>query len=269
MRLALGVSYLGTAFHGWQSQSGVPTVQDAVEAALAAFCDTEERVMVVCAGRTDTRVHALNQVVHLDTQIERDAFSWVRGTNRFLPEGVALNWCQRVPDDFHARNWARRRRYVYVLRESATRASVDAGRAGWSFRPLDGAAMRAAAQHLLGEHDFSSFRSSECQALSPVKTLYALEVKAVGEQPLRRFWRFEFEANAFLHHMVRNLMGCLVQVGQGAQAPGWMAEVLAAKHRDAAAPTFSPDGLYFEGPVYDGALGLPGAGALAHWLPGV
>lgn len=269
MRLALGVSYRADGLHGWQIQAGLPTVQGALEAALGQFAGSAERITVVCAGRTDTGVHALNQVVHLDSDLERETFSWVRGTNRFLPPGIAINWCQSVPGDFHARNWARRRRYAYVLRESATRPSLDAGRVGWSFRPLSGDAMREAAQHLIGEHDFSSFRSAECQALTPVKTVYGLSVRSVGGVSMSRYWHFEFEANAFLHHMVRNLMGCLVLVGQGLQEPGWMAQVLAARNRGVAAPTFSPDGLYFVGPQYDASLGLPDAGALAHWLPGV
>jgi tRNA pseudouridine38-40 synthase len=274
VRLALGVSYRGTDFRGWQSQPGQPTVQDALESALAQFVGDGQadeaglrRVVVVCAGRTDTGVHALNQVVHLDASVERDPFSWVRGTNRFLPDAVAVNWCRAVPEDFHARNSARRRRYAYVLRECASRPSLDAGRVGWSFRPLDGDAMRQAAQHLLGEHDFSSFRSSECQAPSPVKTLYEVQIESVGGTPMNRYWRFEFEASAFLHHMVRNLMGCLVQVGQGLQAPAWMAQVLAARTRQAAAPTFAAEGLYFLGPSYDLGLALPDAGALRHWLP--
>lgn len=274
MRLALGVSYRGTDFNGWQSQPGLPTVQDALESALAQFVGDSKaadvgqgRVVVVCAGRTDTGVHALNQVVHFDTELQREPFSWVRGTNRFLPDAVAVNWCRQVHQGFHARNSARRRRYTYLLRESPSRPSVDQGRVGWCFRPLDGEAMRQAAQHLLGEHDFSSFRSSECQALSPVKTMHAITVCPVGPEPMNRYWRFEFEASAFLHHMVRNLMGCLVQVGQGLQASDWMRDVLAARDRDAAAPTFPPEGLYFDGPVYDADLALPDSGALRHWLP--
>ena len=238
----------------------MPTVQDALEAALAQFADAP--VGTVCAGRTDAGVHAVQQVVHLDTPLERAAFSWVRGTNRYLPPDVAVQWCQPVPDDFHARNAARSRRYAYLLRESPVRPALETGLVGWSFRPLDGDAMRAAAAHLVGTHDFSSLRSSECQAPTPVKTVLAVGVSRRGA-----YWRFDFHANAFLHHMVRNAMGCLVAVGAGLHPPGWMAEVLAARSRDAAAPTFAPDGLYFLGPDYDPRFGLPDAGAATDWLP--
>jgi tRNA pseudouridine38-40 synthase len=186
----------------------------------------------------------------------------VRGTNRYLPPDIAVQWAQPVPDAFHARASAIARRYAYVLLESPVRPSIDAGRVGWVFRPLDGAAMREAAQLLLGEHDFSSFRAAECQAKTPIKTLTRAEVSQRGA-----YWRFDFEANAFLHHMIRNIMGCLLQVGQGLKPPGWMHEVIAARHRDAAAPTFSPDGLYFLGPVYEAHWGLPQRTAAYDWLP--
>jgi tRNA pseudouridine38-40 synthase len=164
-----------------------------------------------------------------------------------------VQWARPVPDAFHSRASAKARRYAYVLLESPVRPSVEAGRVGWVFRPLDGTAMQQAAAHLVGEHDFTSFRASACQAKSPVKTLEPVRISRRGA-----YWRFDFQANAFLHHMIRNLMGCLVQVGQGLQPPDWMREVLDARSRDAAAPTFSPDGLYFLGPVYDEAWGLPG-----------
>ena len=260
MRLALGVSYRGTAYQGWQSQPGGRTVQDQLELALSTFADTPMRVM--CAGRTDAGVHALNQVVHFDCGIRREPFSWVRGSNRYLPDDIAVQWCRPVDDGFHARNSAQGRRYVYVLRESVVRPALEAGLVGWSFRPLDAAAMHAAAAHLIGEHDFSSFRSAECQAASPVKTLRRVVIEARGA-----YWRFEFDASAFLHHMVRNIMGCLVAVGSGARGPGWLAELLAARDRSLAAPTFAPDGLYFVGPYYDPALALPDKPAALDWLP--
>jgi tRNA pseudouridine38-40 synthase len=258
-RLALGVAYRGHGYQGWQSQPGRRTVQDRLESALSAFADVP--VTALCAGRTDAGVHALNQVVHLDAPVERDAFSWVRGTNRYLPEDIAVQWCRPVAPDFHARNSARGRRYTYLLLESPVRPAIESGLAGWVFRPLDGDAMRAAATHLIGEHDFSSFRSSECQAASPVKQLRHIEIGARGA-----YWRFDFDGSAFLHHMVRNIMGCLVAVGQGLQAPAWVAEVLAAKSRDAAAPTFAPDGLYFAGPYYDPAHGIPERTPAFDWL---
>jgi tRNA pseudouridine38-40 synthase len=167
-----------------------------------------------------------------------------------------------VADQFHARNSALGRRYAYVLRESPVRPALEAGLAGWSFRRLDGEAMRAAAAALIGEHDFSAFRSAECQAASPVKILRAIRIEARGS-----YWRFDFDASAFLHHMVRNIVGCLLAVGAGTRPAGWMAEVLAARDRRLAAPTFAPDGLYFVGPYYDPALALPDGSAALDWLP--
>ncbi len=264
MRLALGISYNGQAYEGWQSQASGRTVQDQLEAALAQFTTTP--VSIVCAGRTDAGVHGLMQVVHFDTDLARESSSWVRGTNRYLPPDIAVQWAQPVPDDFHSRFSAVARRYAYVLLQSPVRPSVDAGRVGWVFRPMDGDAMRAAAAHLLGEHDFTSFRASSCQARTPVKTMNSIRITRKGEAE-NCYWRFEFEANAFLHHMIRNIMGCLIQVGQGAQPPDWMRDVLAACDRDAAAPTFSPAGLYFLGPVYDTKWNLPERTAAYDWLP--
>ena len=250
MRLALGISYNGQAYQGWQSQLSGLTVQDKLEAALGKF--TGHRVSTLCAGRTDAGVHGLMQVVHFDTPLERATSSWVRGTNAFLPRDITVEWAQVMPPEFHCRASALSRRYAYLLLESPVRPSVDAGRVGWVFRPLDLAAMQQAATHLLGEHDFTSFRASACQALSPVKTLQRIDISRRGAS-----WRFEFEANAFLHHMIRNLMGCLLLVGQGKNSPDWVREVLLARDRNAAAPTFSPDGLYFLGPCYAPHWGLP------------
>jgi tRNA pseudouridine38-40 synthase len=260
MRLALGISYNGQAYEGWQSQLSRLTIQDKLEAALYSF--TRQKVSTLCAGRTDAGVHGLMQVVHFDTTLQRPINSWVRGTNVFLPDDIAVQWAREMPDSFHARGSATGRRYVYALLESQVRPSVEAGRVGWVFRPLDLQAMQAAAQLLIGEHDFSSFRASACQALSPVKTLRRVDISRRGP-----YWRFEFEANAFLHHMIRNLMGSLLAVGQGLQKPEWIAEVLAARNRDAASPTFSPNGLYFRGPVYDAHWGLPEDSPAYHWLP--
>lgn len=260
MRLALGISYHGQAYEGWQSQPSGQTVQDKLEGALTAFA--ARPIATVCAGRTDAGVHGLMQVVHFDTEIRREEFSWVRGTNTFLPPDIAVQWARHVPDAFHSRASAKARRYAYVVLESPVRPSVDAHRVGWVFRPLDLQAMQAAAAHLVGEHDFTSFRASGCQARSPVKTLQPVHISRRGA-----YWRFDFEANAFLHHMIRNLMGCLLQVGQGLQPPQWMREVLEARSRDAAAPTFSPDGLYFLGPVYEAHWGLPDRTPAYDWLP--
>lgn len=253
-RLALGIRYDGGAYQGWQSQPSGRTVQDRLEAALAQF--TGERISTLCAGRTDAGVHGLMQVVHFDTRIERREISWVRGSNRFLPPDIAVQWAHAVPAAFHCRASALSRRYLYLLDQSPVRPSLDAGRVGWSMQPLDAEAMRAAAALLLGRNDFSSFRASACQALSPVKEMRRIEVQRLGSGERCR-WRFEFEADAFLHHMIRNIMGCLVRIGRGDAEPGWIAEVLAARSRLAAAPTFAPDGLYFLGPVYETHWGLP------------
>ena len=202
------------------------------------------------------------QVVHFDTPLERDMSSWVRGTNRYLPDDISVQWAHEVPAEFHARGSALSRRYAYLLLESPVRPSLEHGRAGWVYRPLDETAMRQASHDLLGEHDFTSFRASSCQALSPVKTMMRVDIHKHGP-----YWRFEFEGNAFLHHMIRNIMGCMVSIGQGFQTPEWMAQVIESKRRDAAAPTFSPDGLYFQGPVYDSKWGLPTTTPPFHWLP--
>ncbi|WP_311221684.1 MULTISPECIES: tRNA pseudouridine(38-40) synthase TruA [unclassified Acidovorax] len=276
MRMALGVGYNGQGYNGWQSQLSGNTVQDKLEAALSRFAT--QRVSTLCAGRTDTGVHGLMQVVHFDTPLERAPSSWVRGTNTFLPADIAVQWAQPVPDAFHSRGSAIARRYAYVLLQSPVRPSVEAGRVGWVFYPLDGDSMRAAAQHLLGEHDFTSFRASACQAKSPVKTLHQIRITHRSTAPQHSssgdphdwspcYWRFEFEGNAFLHHMIRNIMGCLIAIGQGKQPPDWMRSVRDALSRDAAAPTFSPDGLYFVGPSYDAAWGLPSHAAAYDWLP--
>jgi tRNA pseudouridine38-40 synthase len=260
MRLALGISYQGQAYEGWQSQSSGRTVQDRLEHALSQFA--AQPVSTVCAGRTDAGVHALMQVVHFDTPLQREEFSWIRGTNRFLPPDIAVQWAVPVADAFHSRACATARRYAYVVLESAVRPSVDAGRVGWVFRPLHEPSMREAAALLVGQHDFTSFRASGCQAKSPIKTITRIEITRRGA-----YWRFDFQADAFLHHMIRNIMGCLLAIGQGNEPPEWMREVIAARNRGAAAPTFSPDGLYFLGPVYGPEWKLPSRTAAYDWLP--
>ena len=260
MRVALGVSYDGRAYQGWQSQTSGLTVQDRLEAALSRLAI--EPISTLCAGRTDAGVHALMQVVHFDTEVERRDIAWVRGTNAHLPKDISVEWARHVPETFHCRASAVSRRYAYILYASAVRPSIHAGRVGWVMVPLDLAPMRAAAQLLIGEHDFSSFRASQCQALSPVKELQAITITQRGA-----FWRFEFEANAFLHHMIRNIMGCLVAIGSHKQPVDWMHTVLHARERRIAAPTFSPDGLYFLGPRYDPQWGLPERTAAYDGLP--
>jgi len=260
VRVALGIAYRGTAYSGWQSQPGGRTVQDHVDAAISAFAAAPLRS--ICAGRTDAGVHALNQVVHFDAEVERALDAWVRGSNRYLPADIAVQWCRFVPASFHSRASAVGRRYDYLLLESPVRPALESGLAGWTFRRLDGDAMLRAARTLLGEHDFSAFRSAECQALSPVKTMRALEIERRGA-----YWRFRFDADAFLHHMIRNLVGCLVAVGSGVRPVDWLAEVLDQRDRSLAAATFAPDGLYFLGPYYDADHGIPDRTAAMDWLP--
>ncbi|MDT6960053.1 tRNA pseudouridine(38-40) synthase TruA [Cupriavidus sp. SZY C1] len=265
-RIAIGLHYDGSAFSGWQSQPHRNTVQDHLEDAIERFAGT--RLLTTVAGRTDTGVHALGQVIHLDTVLDRDKFSWVRGVNAFLPPSIALQWAEPVDAGFHARFLAYERMYYYALYTGPHRVPMIHGRAGYQMLPpgqrLDVDAMRAAAACLIGEHDFSAFRAAECQARSPVKTLYDVTIQADGP------WVFlRFRASAFLHHMVRNLMGCLVAVGRGRYPAEWLAEVLAGRSRQKAAPTFMPDGLYLVGVKYPEPYRLPRADASASLFHGV
>jgi tRNA pseudouridine38-40 synthase len=251
VRVALGLCYDGRAWHGWQTQPGGCTVQDTFEEALGRFLASAP-LSVVCAGRTDAGVHALQQVVHVDTECVRRDLSWVRGINAHLPASIAVQWARPVAPDFHARFSARARCYFYVLRCAPVRSPILDGRVGWIHDALDVDAMRGAAQKLLGEHDFSAFRAAECQAASPVRTLQALTITQRGGLLV-----FEFRANAFLHHMVRNLMGVLVMIGRGRRPPQWAAELLECRDRRLAAPTFMPDGLYLAHVAYPDAPQLP------------
>jgi tRNA pseudouridine38-40 synthase len=260
VRVALGISYHGGHYQGWQSQLSRQTVQDQLEKALSRFAD--HRVSTLCAGRTDAGVHGLMQVVHFDTPLDRTEAAWVRGPNALLPRDIAVQWARVVPKAFHCRASAVSRRYAYVVLQSPVRPSLDQGRVGWVYRPLQLELMQQAAQQLIGEHDFTSFRASACQALSPVKDMRRIAISRRGA-----YWRFEFEANAFLHHMIRNIMGCLLYIGEQRQSVAWMQQVLLARDRDAAAPTFSPDGLYFLGPRYDPHWGLPEDSPLLDGLP--
>lgn len=253
MRVALGVEYEGSAFRGWQTQPGGGTVQDVLQAALQKIAGLP--VSVVCAGRTDAGVHAMGQVAHFDTAAKRPLSAWVRGANSFLPPSVAVRWAQAVPDDFHARFSARGRRYRYVLINRAQRLGVWQGRAAWYHLPLEVDAMQRAASLWLGKHDFSAFRAAQCQAASPVRTLRRADVRRSGEALL-----FDFEADAFLHHMVRNLVGSLVYVGQGKHPPAWAGELLLAGDRRLAAPTFAAAGLYLASVDYAPHWGLPETG---------
>lgn len=262
-RWALGVEYDGQCFHGWQTQGPaphavgerpagavLPTIQDALENALSQIADMP--IQVICAGRTDAGVHATGQVVHLDSTANRPDTAWVRGVNALLPDACAVRWARPVPDDFHARFSATGRHYRYILLNRPERPAVFAGRIGWFHRPLDAALMDEAAQSILGTHDFSAFRAAECQASSPVRTLTEARVVRHGDWLV-----FDFAANAFLQHMIRNLVGALVHIGKGGAGRSLMTELLAQKDRTLAPPTFMPDGLYLTGVDYDVALGLP------------
>ena len=250
MRIALGLEYDGSAFCGWQTQPGGCGVQDHVERALASLAASP--IEVVAAGRTDAGVHASAQVVHFDTGAQLDEIAWVRGTNTHLDPAARVLWARPVADDFHARYGARSRTYRYILLNEPVAPAVLRGKVGWYHRPLDAARMAHAAALVVGEHDFSSFRDAQCQAKSPVRTLSQALVTRRGNLVV-----FEFRANAFLHHMVRNLVGALVYVGAGKQPPEWMAALLKERDRTRAAPTFMPDGLYLAGIEYEPRFKLP------------
>lgn len=249
-RIALGLEYDGSHFCGWQSQPSGCGIQDVLEHALMGVAG--ECVRVHAAGRTDTGVHALSQVIHFDTSAIRQDSAWVRGTNALLPASVSVLWVRQVNEDFHARFSARARSYRYLLLNHPVRPGLFSGKTGWFHHPLDLALMRRGAAYLLGEHDFSAFRAAGCQAKSPVKHLHQLEITRQGDTLI-----FELAANGFLHHMVRNIVGCLVYVGKKKHPPEWMLELLRGADRSLAAPTFSPDGLYFAGVDYDPEWNLP------------
>lgn len=250
MRIALGVEYDGSQYFGWQSQISGHTVQDTLQAALSGIAN--ELISVIAAGRTDTGVHALEQVVHFNTNVERPLTAWVRGVNALLPNSIAVLWAHPVPEEFHARFSAQARSYRYLLINRSVRNAMQHGKAGWFHAPLNVEKMCEAAQYLLGEHDFSALRAAECQAKSPIKNLARLDIQKQGNTIT-----FDLSANAFLHHMVRNIVGCLVYIGKGKYPPQWMREVLEGQERSLAAPTFAPDGLYLQRITYDAKWELP------------
>lgn len=259
VRIALGLEYDGSRFCGWQTQPSRCAIQDALESALSEIAGSP--IVTVAAGRTDTGVHALAQVVHFDSPAARPDSAWVRGVNALLPPAVSVNWAREVAPDFHARFGAIARCYRYALLDRPTRPGLLAGRVGWYHAPLDLDAMREGAAALLGEHDFSAFRAAECQAKTPIRHLTRLDIRRHGALLV-----FDLRANAFLHHMVRNIMGSLVYVGKGKHPPAWIGEVLASRDRKRAAPTFSPDGLYLTGVEYEPKWGLPASAADALFL---
>ncbi len=244
-RLAIGIEYDGTAYNGWQVQPHAPSVQAALNAAISVVAD--EPVECVGAGRTDTGVHATGQVAHFDTSARRAQRSWLLGINSNLPPDINLLWVRPVPADFHARFSAGSRSYRYRVLNRSVRSALYRHRAWWVRQPLELAPMEEAALALLGEHDFSSFRASACQAKSPVRTMTQFRVVRAGD-----WFTFECTANAFLHHMVRNLVGSLVRVGSGEEAPGWIADVLAARDRRVSGITAPAAGLTLTGVAYPG-----------------
>ena len=250
MRIAIGIAYRGTGLDGWQSQPSGNTVQDHLARALSEIAG--ERIEVTGAGRTDAGVHACAQVAHFETGAARPDSAWVRGANSLLPGSIAIQWAMTVAEDFHARYSAASRSYRYVLFNHPVRPALLAGLVGWFHLPLDLERMQRAAQGLLGERDFSSFRSSECQARSPVRIIECAEIGVSGPYIL-----LDFTANAFLHHMVRNIVGSLVYVGKGEHPEQWLSELIAARDRRLAAPTFAAEGLYLSQVRYEARWNLP------------
>ncbi|MGH8461047.1 MAG: tRNA pseudouridine(38-40) synthase TruA [Stenotrophobium sp.] len=258
-RWAAGIEYLGTGYGGWQAQKQVRSVQETVEAALSRIADHTLRVS--CAGRTDAGVHAFQQVVHFDTQAERSAYAWLLGANSILPPEISLRWVQPVSLDFHARYSATARHYRYVIHNHRARSALLTHRAAWWPLTLDAQAMHEAAQALVGTHDFTAFRHSQCQSPTPVRNLQRINVYRQDE-----FVVMDICANAFLHHMVRNIIGALSAVGLGRQPMAWIAEVLASRDRAQAGLKAPPDGLYFVGPEYPPAFDIPAP--QVPWFPG-
>ena len=250
MRLAGGLEYDGSRFLGWQTQAQEPTIQSCLERALSSVANHEVRV--TGSGRTDAGVHALEQVYHFDTTAERSERSWVLGMNSQLPEGIAGLWIRAVDDTFHARFEARSRRYRYVILNRQARPALENGRVTWCREPLDAQAMNEAAQALKGEHDFTSFRASACQARHAVR-----DVREISVRRQAQYVMLDITANAFLYHMVRNIAGSLMKVGRGEEAPGWIAEVLAERDREAAGVTAPAEGLYFVKASFPPRFGLP------------
>lgn len=270
MRIALGLQYDGSPYSGWQSQLNGNTVQDVLESAITAFVGDKSNlalpIQTIAAGRTDTGVHALGQVVHFDAPVEREDFSWVRGINSFLPKSIVVNWAKPVPEEFSARFSAYERTYIYALHAGPCRSPMVDSRAGYLLLPpqswFDVEALSAATHYLIGEHDFTSFRASECQSKTPVKTIYSIEI--LSQEP---WLYFRIRGNAFLHHMVRNIVGSFLLIGTGKRPPEWMGEVLAAKDRNMAAPTFMADGLYLAKIAYPEEFRIPGPWLQNSWLP--
>ncbi len=258
MRIAAAIEYDGRPYSGWQIQKGVKTVQAEVETALSKVAD--HPIHVVCAGRTDTGVHAASQIIHFDTSAFRSEYSWVRGTNTHLAESICLTWVKPVSDNFHARFMARRRYYRYIILNRPVRPAYLMGKVVWQHQPLDVARMAAAAEHLVGEHDFTSYRAQACQARSPVRHIYSFDVSRSGE-----FIYLDICANAFLHHMVRNIAGVLMSIGAGDKPIEWAKEILDYQDRKKGGMTAAAAGLYLVRVDYDVGFDLPVGVLLPHY----
>lgn len=250
MRYALGVEYDGSKYCGWQRQAHSPSVQQHIEEALSKIAN--ESIKVVCAGRTDTGVHATNQVIHFDTEQIRKDRAWTLGVNTHLPDTISVKWVHLVDDEFHARFSATARRYRYIIYNNPLRSALLSSGISFNYNKLDADLMHQAAQYLVGRHDFTSFRTVHCQSHSPNRTLYHCDVKREG-----RFIIIDVRGNAFLHHMIRNISGSLMRVGEGLESPEWIKEVLAAKNRCLAGMTAQAEGLYFVDVEYPEQYKLP------------
>ncbi|OHX35206.1 tRNA pseudouridine(38-40) synthase TruA [Methylomonas sp. LWB] len=249
-RIVLGVEYDGSRYAGWQIQAGKATVQGELERALTNIA--AQPVTVLCAGRTDAGVHALEQVVHFDCPVERDLRGWVMGGNSHLPDDIRITWAKPAVDDFHARYSAIARFYRYVILNRAMKSALLRDQATWCYQTLDAERMHRAAQHLLGEHDFSSFRAQSCQSVSPYRLMYFIDVVRDGDKVV-----IDLCANAFLHHMVRNIAGVLIDIGGGKQPEDWTLHLLGIKDRAQAASTAPPHGLHLAGVFYPKRYGVP------------
>ena len=259
-RIAVGIEYDGSAYAGWQAQARLPTIQHITERALSSVA--AEPLTLVCAGRTDAGVHAHGQVAHFDTRATRSARGWVLGANNELPADVSVSWAARVPAHFHARYCAEARTYRYLILNRLARSALLAQRATWIHRPLDHERMAQATLDLHGEHDFSAFRSSECQAKSPIRRMERLSVERRGDWVV-----IEATANAFLHHMMRNIAGLLIAIGKADAPPSWAREVLEGRDRTRNAATAPAGGLYLVSVRYPAAFALPAAACRHEVLP--
>lgn len=249
-RIALGIEYNGAAFYGWQRQKNVNSIQQELEKALKVIA--QQDIEVFCAGRTDAGVHATNQVVHFDTTVKRPLKAWTMGVNTNLPDSIAVKWAKEVSDDFHARFSATARRYRYIVYNSPLRPGIFLEGISHYYLPLDANLMHLAAQNLPGEQDFTSFRASNCQSNSPCRNIMHAKVSRVGDYVM-----LDIKANAFLHHMVRNIMGSLIKVGEGEQGVAWIRQLLDAKDRTQAAATAKPNGLFLVEVEYPEKFGIP------------